>query len=394
ALPPDGRGAGQAARAGAGSGDGQPARRGGDGLRGLLGQRVDPLPPLLPRPDHRRRRFHADRPRGVGARRPRASPDEHDGPRARGRRRPRAPRPAVQQRRRDLPLPARARGGVLLPRRRGRRGHLRARGRRRPRVRVRLAAVPQVGLRRDPARHDLPAALRHAAAVAVLLHAGRDRDAQALPQPLRPAARARAVLPARLPSAGGARDASRPRRVRPQGPRPRRLSGLRPRLPPVRRRRLGRLRLPVHVQHRRLRAQGGAAAPATARAPELPGPELRDLLVLPADARLGPRGDRAALPPLQSPVRGDDLLRRRAVRLAQGRRHRGDHAASVRPPARPAAGARREGDRRDADGGARRDVRHLPAAQAVDAVARPRRPELRVLVGRGPGGAAADDGHL
>ena len=31
---------------------------------------------------------------------------------------------------------------------------------------------------------------------------GRDRDAQALPQPLRAAARARAVLPARLPAAG------------------------------------------------------------------------------------------------------------------------------------------------------------------------------------------------
>ncbi|CAA9523219.1 MAG: Homogentisate 1,2-dioxygenase, partial [uncultured Solirubrobacteraceae bacterium] len=394
ALPHDGRRAGQAARAGAGPRDGQPPRGGGDGLRGLLGQRVDPLPPVLPRPDHRRRRLRADRPRGVGARRPRAPADEHHGHRARGRRRPRAPRPAVQQRCRDLPLPARARGGVLLPRRRGRRGHLRPRGRRRPRVGLRLLAVPQVGLRRHPPRDDLPPALRHAAAVAVLLHPGRDRDAEALPQPLRPAARALAVLPARLPPAGGAGDPPRARRVRPQGPRPRRLPGLRPRLPPVRRRRLGRLRLPLHVQHRRLRAQGGPAAPAAARAPELPGPELRDLLVLPADARLGSRGDRAALPPLQSPVRGDDLLRRRAVRLAQGRRHRGDHAAPVRPPARPAARPRREVDRRDADGGARRHVRHLPPAQADDAVARPRRPELRVLVGRGPGRAAADDGHV
>ena len=44
-------------------------------------------------------------------------------------------------------------------------------------------------------RFDAPAAL------ADLLHAGRDRDPEALPQPLRPAARARAVLPARLPPA-------------------------------------------------------------------------------------------------------------------------------------------------------------------------------------------------
>ena len=61
------------------------------------------------------------------------------------------------------------------------------------------AALPQVGLRRDPARDDVPLPLRHAAALADVLHAGRDRDAEPLPQPLRAAARARAVLAARLP---------------------------------------------------------------------------------------------------------------------------------------------------------------------------------------------------
>ena len=48
------------------------------------------------------------------------------------------------------------------------------------------------------------------------------------------------------------------------------------------------------------------------------------------------------VPPLQRAVGGDDLLRRRPVRLAQGRRHRGDHAAPVGAAARPAAGAGRE----------------------------------------------------
>ena len=181
---------------------------------------------------------------------------------------------------------------------------------------------------------------------------GEIETPEALPQPLRPAARARAVLPARLPPAGRR---SRPTATRgehrPQGARARRLPGLRARLPPVRRRRLGRLRLPVHVQHRRLRAEGRAAAPAAARAPDVPGPELRDLLVLPAHARLGRRGDRAPLPPLQRAVRGGHVLRRRALR----RRARASRSGCItlhpsRPPARAAAGAggevaRRQGDR-------------------------------------------------
>ena len=72
------------------------------------------------------------------------------------------------------------------------------------------------------------------------------------------------------------------------------------------------------------------------------GPNFVICSFCPRDARLGPAGDRPALPPLKPAVRGDDLLRRRAVRLAQGRRRRGDHAASVGPAARAAAGAGRE----------------------------------------------------
>ena len=128
--------------------------------------------------------------------------------------------------------------------------------------------------------------------LADLPHAGRDRDAEPLPQPLRPAARARAVLPARLPPAGRARDDRERRRPRAHRARARRPPALHARLPPVRRRRLGRLRLSVHVQHPRLRAEGRPPAPAAAGPPDVPGPELRDLLVLPARARLGPGGGR------------------------------------------------------------------------------------------------------
>ena len=226
-------------------------------------------------------------------------------------------------------------------------------------------------------RFDEPAAL------ADLLHAGRDRDAEPLPQPLRPAARARAVLAARLPPAGRARDPPRPRRARRQGARARRLPGLRARLPPARRRRLGRLRLPVHVQHRRLRAQGRPPAPAAARAPDVPGPELRDLLVLPAHARLGPEGDRRC-PYHHSNVqsRGGHVLRRRRLRRAQGRRHR-LRSRCTRPACRTARSRAwwRSRSASTRDRGARGDVRHVPAAEADDALARPRRPQLRATPG-------------
>ncbi len=78
------------------------------------------------------------------------------------------------------------------------------------------------------------------------------------------------------------------RRVPGEGARPRRLSDVRRRLPPVRRRRLGRLPLSVDVLDPRLRADHRPHPPAAALAPDVPGPELRDLLVLPAQARLRP----------------------------------------------------------------------------------------------------------
>ena len=166
-----------------------------------------------------------------------------------------------------------------------------------------------------------------------------DRDPAALPQRVRAAARARAVLPPRHPPADRAADAPRPRRPRRQGARARRVPDLRPRLPPLRRRRLGRLRLPVDVQHQRLRADHRAHPHAAAVAPDLPGAELRDLLVLPAQARLRPAGDPDPVPPLEPELGGDDLLRLRQLRLAEGDRGRLGDAAPVGDPARAASRA-------------------------------------------------------
>ena len=107
---------------------------------------------------------------------------------------------------------------------------------------------------------------------------------------------------------------------------------LRPRLPPVRRRRLGRLRLPVDVLDPRLRADHRAHPHAAAVAPDVPGAQLRHLLVLPAQARLRPAGDPDPVPPLEPAVRGDDLLRRRELLVAQGDRdrHRTLHPSACR----------------------------------------------------------------
>ncbi len=59
---------------------------------------------------------------------------------------------------------------------------------------------------------------------------------------------------------------------------------------PVRRRRLGRLPLPVRLQRERLRADHRAGAPAAAGAPGLRGHQLRDLQLRAAQGRLPPAG--------------------------------------------------------------------------------------------------------
>ena len=137
---------------------------------------------------------------------------------------------------------------------------------------LRRPAVPRGRLHRHPARDDLPLPARGRPALPRLRVARPDRDPAPLPQRVRPAARARALLPPRHPPADRAADPPRAGRVRRQGARPRRLPDLRARLPPVRRRRLGRLPLPVDVLDPRLRADHRAHPHAAALAPDLPGP--------------------------------------------------------------------------------------------------------------------------
>ncbi len=198
------------------------------------------------------------------------------------------PHADVEPGRRDLALPAGLVDGLLLPERRGRRGDLRPRGRGDAGDDLRRRALQGRGLPRHPARHDLSLRSRRPAAPSRLRDAWPDRDPEALPEPVRTDPRRRPVLPPRHPPAVGAEDAPGAGRLPREGARSRRVPGVRPRLPPLRRRRLGRLPLPVDVLDPRLRADHGPHPPAAALAPDLPGPELRHLLVLPAQARLRP----------------------------------------------------------------------------------------------------------
>ena len=69
--------------------------------------------------------------------------------------------------------------------------------------------------------------------------------------------------------------------------------------PPVRRRRLGRLPVAVPLQHRRLPADHRARPPAAAGPPDVPGAELRRVLVRAPQVRLPPAGDPGAVQPLE-----------------------------------------------------------------------------------------------
>ena len=299
----------------------------------------------------------------MGARAARAPALQDVRHRARRRRDHRSPAADVEQRRRDLALPpVRGRWTTSSATARATRSSSSTRARARSRrssATCRTRTGDYVVIPRGTTYRFEP---EGAAALPRLRDAGPDRDPAPLPQPVRAAARGRAVLPPRHPSADRAAHGARARRVPGQGARPRRLPDVRRRLPPVRRRRLGRLPLPVDVLDPRLRADHRPHPPAAAVAPDLPGPELRDLLVLPAQARLRPARGADPVPPLEPAVRGDDLLRLRQLRLAEGRRGRLDHAPSVRPAARPAARARGEVDRDARDARARRDVRHVPPA--------------------------------
>ena len=134
---------------------------------------------------------------------------------------------------------------------------------------LRRAPVQGRRLRRHSARDDLPLPAGRGAAVSGLRNSRPDRDPAPLPQPVRPDHRGRAVLPPGHPPAHGAEHTPRARRVPDQGARPRRVPDLPARLPPVRRRRLGRLSLPVDVLDPRFRADHRPDPPAAAVAPDL-----------------------------------------------------------------------------------------------------------------------------
>ena len=159
--------------------------------------------------------------------------------------------------------------------------------------------------------------------------------------------------------------------------------------PPVRRRRLGRLPLPVHVQRRRLRAHHRAGAPAAARAPGVRGPELRHLQLRAPQGRLPPAGDPRALLPRQRRLRRGHVLLRRRLRGPQGLRHRAgvDQPASRRPQPRPPARRRGTLAGRGVLRRARRHGRHLPAAGARRG--RPGAARTRPTRGAGPGAGPA-----
>src|SRR5262249_23320162 len=130
----------------------------------------------------------------------------------------------------------------------------------------------------------------------------------------------------------------------------------------------------------------GPHSPTAALAPDVSGAELRHLLVLSPPPRLRPGGGADPVSPLEPAVGGDDLLRLRQLRVAEGDLRRLDHAAPIPASARTGARTRREGAGCAGDDRARSDVRHLPATQALDRGARPRRWALRALVVRAPVG--------
>ena len=167
-----------------------------------------------------------------------------------------------------------------------------------------------------------------------------DRAAQALSQRLRPAARARAVLAARPPCPRRGRAARRRGRLRHPRPLDRPDHGLPLPAPPVRPRRLGRLPVAVPLRHRRLPADHRAGPPAAAGPPDVPGAELRGLLVRAAQVRLPPAGDPGAVQPLEHQLGRGHLLRRRQLHEPARRGDRVVHAPPGGHPARTASRAR------------------------------------------------------
>ncbi len=226
----------------------------------------------------------------MGPRGARAPAHEHVRRRPDRRRDQRAADAHVELRRRDLALPAGLVDGLLLPERRGRRGDLRPRGLR-ERSRRPSGTCPTRKGTTSSSRAARPTGscpkgeqrylVFETPGLIEIPRRYRNQYGQILEGA--PYYHRDIHPPAELKTHRERGDSPR------QGARPRRVPGLRPRLPPVRRRRLGRLPLPVDVLDPRLRADHRQDPPAAALAPDVPGAELRHLLVLPAPSRLRSR---------------------------------------------------------------------------------------------------------
>ena len=206
-------------------------------------------------------------------------------------------------------------------------------------------------LPRPADRDDLAARARRGLGAADALPRGAvgDRAAEALPERLRPAPRARALLAARPP-----------RRPTRSGPATSQASSSstsdRPTGSP-----------PTTTRHHPFDVVGwdgylwpfrfnigdfqpitGPGPPAAAGPPDVPGAELRRVLVRAAQVRLPPACDPGAVQPLEHQQRRGHLLRRRQLHEPARRGDRVVHAPSGRDPARAAPGHGRGVDRQGA----------------------------------------------
>ena len=257
----------------------------------------------------------------MGSRRAPAPPLPHHGRRARGRWHLGPQAPHVERRRRDRALPAERRDGAQLPERRGRRGRLRPRGARALWRRSSATCPTATATTSSSARHDLPVRPRgraalprlHVARLIEIPRRYRNEYGQLLEH---------ALLPPRHPPALSGSGRLGPRRARRQVPGSRTAS--RPTSSTTTRSTSwagtatctrGRS---TSTTSSRSRAGSTCRRPRTRRSRA----ELRHLLVLPAQARLRPARHPDPVPPLEPELGGDDLLRLRELRLAQGDRDR------------------------------------------------------------------------